>query len=204
MTQTLRVTKDNLPDNPYELFDKWMKEAEKQELSDPNAMALATADKAGIPSVRIVLMKGVDERGFVFYTNAGSEKGQDLAENPNAALNFYWKSLRKQVRVVGTVETVSDEEADAYYDSRHWSSRVGAWASKQSRPLVSYEELQNFVKEYEEKFDGQEDIPRPEYWKGFRVKPQTIEFWIDGEYRLHRRYLYTFDGGNWTTQMLYP
>lgn len=204
MQQTLRTPQDNLTDNPYDLFHEWMKEAEKQELSDPNAMALATADKNGIPSVRIVLAKGVDERGFVFYTNAGSEKGQDLADNPNAALNFHWKSLRRQVRVVGTVEHVSDEEADAYYDSRHWSSRVGAWASKQSQPLGSYEELQTFVQEYEQKFDGMDSIPRPDYWKGYRVKPETIEFWIDGEYRLHRRYLYTLDGGNWTHQMLYP
>lgn len=204
MPQTLRSTKDNLTDNPYDLFHEWLKEAEKQELNDHNAMALATSDKDGWPSVRMVLLKGLDDRGLVFYTNAESKKGEDLAENPKAAICLHWKSLRKQIRVVGEVENVTDEEADQYYDSRHWSSRVGAWASRQSRPLGSYEELEGFVKEYEDKFDGQDDIPRPPYWKGYRIKPKTIEFWIDGEHRLHRRYLYNLDEGRWTLQMLYP
>lgn len=204
MPQTLRTKKDNLPDNPYELFDSWFQEASEHEIADPNAMALATANKDGIPSVRTVLMKGLDERGFVFYTNAESNKGNDLLENPNAALCFYWKSIRRQIRIVGNVDLVSDEEADAYYDSRHWSSRVGAWASKQSRPLGSYEELQELVANFEDKFKDMDSIPRPEHWKGFRIHPKTFEFWTEGEYRLHKRYLYTLDESGWTLQMLYP
>lgn len=204
MTQTLRENKDNLPPDPYDLFQTWMSEAEKAEINNPNAMALATANKDGQPSVRMILLKGIDERGFVFYTNADSNKGQQLAENGKAALCFYWKSLGKQVRVEGPVEGVSDEEADAYFASRHRSSRIGAWASKQSRPLNSYDELEKLVGEYEEKFEGQDDIPRPDYWNGYRVKPNFIEFWIEGEHRLHRRYRYELEGQNWVIKMLYP
>lgn len=179
--------------------------AEEKEINDPGAMCLATATADGKPSVRMVLLKGIDEKGFVFYTNAGSKKGQQIEQNKNAALCFHWKTLRKQVRVEGVIEQVSDEEADAYYNTRHRGSRVGAWASKQSQPLGSYDELKKFVEAYEEKFDGQEDIPRPEYWKGYRIKPTSIEFWIDGDYRLHQRYLYTADAdGNWSCNMLYP
>ena len=193
------------PATPYELFKEWLKLAEESEINDPNAMCLATATNEGHPSARMVLLKGLDERGFVFYTNKGSHKGEQIEQNKQAALCFHWKSLRKQVRVEGIIEEVSAEEADAYYSTRHRGSRVGAWASKQSRPLGSYNELKEFVEEYEEKFEGQEDIPRPDYWNGFRIKPNNIEFWIDGDYRLHQRYLYTQDdNGNWTTGMLYP
>ena len=177
----------------------------KNEVNDPNAMCLATVSANGKPSARIVLLKGLDERGFVFYTNADSRKGQQIDNNGQAALCFYWKSLLKQVRVEGLIEEVSDEEADAYYNTRHRGSRVGAWASKQSQELGSYDELKNFVEDYETKFEGQEDIPRPPYWKGFRIKPDYFEFWVDGEHRLHQRYLYTPDeNGNWTIKMLYP
>jgi pyridoxamine 5'-phosphate oxidase len=193
------------PENPYDLFREWLALAEKEEINDPNAMCLATATPDGHPSVRMVLLKGLDERGFVFYTNEGSRKGAQLNSNPHAALCFHWKSLRKQVRVEGAIEKVSDEEADAYYNTRHRGSRVGAWASKQSQPLGSYNELKKFVEDYEEKFKGRDDIPRPPYWTGFRLKPEYFEFWIDGDYRLHQRYLYTPDKeDNWITSMLYP
>ena len=193
------------PENPYDFFQDWLAQAESLEINDPNAMCLATSTADGKPSARMVLLKGIDERGFVFYTNDGSRKGQQIINNGNAAICFHWKSLRKQVRIEGVIEQVSDEEADAYYNTRHHGSRVGAWASKQSQPLGSYEELKKFVEDYEAKFEGQENIPRPPYWNGFRIKPNYFEFWIDGDHRLHQRYLYTPDGeGNWNTNMLYP
>lgn len=193
------------PQNPYDLFQDWLSQAEEQELNDPNAMCLATVNAKGQPSARMVLLKGLDERGFVFYTNQGSRKGQQILDNQNVALCFHWKSLRKQVRVEGALEEISAAEADAYYNTRHRGSRIGAWASKQSQPLGSYEELREFVENYEAKFEGQDAIPRPEYWKGFRVKPEYFEFWIDGDYRLHQRYLYQPDDkGAWTIGMLYP
>ena len=192
-------------DNPYDLFQDWLKLADEKEPNDPNAMCLATATSDGWPSARMVLLKGLDERGFVFYTNQTSHKGQQIVKNAHAALCFHWKSLRKQVRIEGEIEEVSAEEADAYYQTRHRGSRIGAWASKQSQDLGSYGELKNFVEEYEAKFKGQEDIPRPPHWTGFRVKPNYFEFWIDGDYRLHQRYLYKPDGkGGWTQGMLYP
>lgn len=193
------------PLNPFDLFKNWLAMAEESELNDHNAMCLATATPQGQPSARMVLLKGLDEKGFVFYTNSNSHKGEQIKQNKKAALCFHWKSLRKQVRIEGIIEEVSEEEANKYYSTRHRGSRVGAWASKQSSALGSYEELKKFVSEYEEKFEGQEDIPRPPYWRGYRVKPENIEFWIDGDYRLHQRYLYTKDNnGNWTTGMLYP
>lgn len=195
----------DMQDNPYDIFKEWLAMAENKEPNDPNAMCLATSTPDGVPSARMVLLKGLDERGFVFYTNAGSRKGQEIEANKHAALCFHWKSLLKQVRVEGIIEEVSDEEATAYYNTRHRGSRVGAWASKQSQPLGSYEELKEFVENYEAEFEGKDDIPRPPYWKGFRVKPTAIEFWIDGEYRLHERYVYRPDGtGAWERHMLYP
>lgn len=194
-----------LPENPYTLFQDWLSMAEENEPNDPNAMCLATSTKDGIPSARMVLLKGLDNRGFVFYTNSESDKGNQINNNPQAAICFHWKSLRKQVRVQGQVVEISEEEADEYYKTRHRGSRIGAWASKQSRPLKDMEELKKFTEEYEESFKDKEDIPRPEYWKGFRIIPNKIEFWIDGEYRLHQRYVYTPDGdGNWAIGMLYP
>ncbi len=193
-----------VPKNPYDLFKDWLSLAETSETNDPNAMCLATSTPDGIPSARMVLLKGLDERGFVFYTNTGSRKGAQIENNQHAALCFHWKTLRKQVRIEGIVEEVSEEEADAYYNTRHRGSRIGAWASKQSQPLGSYQELKDFVEDYEEKFEGKEDIPRPPYWKGFRIKPNYFEFWIDGDYRLHQRYLYTPSGNRWDIGMLYP
>lgn len=193
------------PDNPLELFGKWMKDAEAAEINDPNAMALATIDADNRPSVRMVLLKDFDTRGFVFYTNRESRKGQALAAHHTAALCFHWKSLRRQVRIEGTIELVSDAESDAYYKSRAFGSRAGAWASQQSRPLYSRTTLADRVAEIEKEYAGREDeIPRPDYWGGYRLIPDTIEFWHDGKFRLHRRVVYTPQGGSWGKVMLYP
>lgn len=192
------------PSDPYELFKTWSAMAEESEINDPNAMCLATSTPDGKPSARMVLLKGIDDRGFVFYTNIESHKGKQIENNKHAAICFHWKSLRKQVRVEGIIEEVSEEEADAYYNTRHRGSRIGAWASKQSQPLGSYQELKDFVERYESKFEDKENIPRPPYWKGFRIKPNYFEFWIDGDYRLHQRYLYTPTDNGWDIGMLYP
>jgi len=190
--------------DPLELFSAWLSESAKTEPSDPNAMSLATVDADGKPSVRIVLLKDLDDRGFVFYTNRESRKGNALAANPVAALCFHWKSKRRQVRVEGTVELVSDEESDAYYATRPLGSRIGAWASQQSRPLGSMDTLSACVSEFEKKFQGLGHIPRPAHWGGYRVIPNTIEFWEEGLFRLHKRHLYTRSGDGWDMRMLYP
>jgi len=201
------VHSDNMQGDPYDIFEKWLSEAQEKELNDPNAMCLATATPDGKPSARMVLLKGLDKRGFVFYTNAGSRKGQEIARNQNAAICFHWKSLLKQVRVEGVIEEISEAEATAYYNTRHRGSRIGAWASKQSQELGSYDELKDFVEKYEADYEGVEDIPKPPYWKGFRIKPHYIEFWIDGEYRLHERYVFKPNDNEehgWQRHMLYP
>jgi pyridoxamine 5'-phosphate oxidase len=193
------------PDNPLELFGKWMKDAEGTEINDPNAMALATIDADGCPSVRMLLLKDFDTRGFVFYTNRQSRKGHALAANHRAAACFHWKTLRRQVRVEGRIELVSNAESDEYYKSRPFGSRVGAWASDQSRPLDSRTTLVDRVAAIEQDYAGREDdIPRPAHWGGYRLIPDAIEFWHDGEFRLHRRVVYTPHGGSWDKVMLYP
>lgn len=193
-----------MADDPLVLFDDWLAEARASEPNDPEAMALATADGAGRPAVRMVLLKGHDARGFVFYTNEQSDKGHDLAANPQAALLFHWKSLRRQVRIEGPVSRVDAAEADAYFASRGRDSRLGAWASDQSRPL---DERAHFMARFDEmkaRFEGG-DVPRPPHWGGYRVTPRRIEFWSDGEHRLHERRLFTpREGGGWDEGLLYP
>ena len=192
-----------MADDPFTLFDTWFAEAQASEPNDPDAMALATADADGNPSVRMVLLKGHDERGFVFYTNLDSRKGGELAANPSAALLFHWKSHRRQVRIEGPVSAVSEAEANAYFASRGRTSRIGAWASDQSRPLDRRETFVERVAEVGRRFEG-EEVPRPPRWSGFRVTPTAIEFWEDGEHRLHHRRLFTRDGDRWSEGLLYP
>ena len=195
-------------DDPFALFEGWLAEATGAEINDPNAMALATVDESGLPDVRMVLLKGLDHRGFVFYTNFASAKGREIHSSGKAALCFHWKSLRRQVRVRGLSEIVSNEEADAYYATRPRRSRLGAWASDQSRPLESRQVLIDRVAEIDARFPG-DAIPRPPHWSGIRVVPSEIEFWRDGEFRLHDRILFTREGQSaandgWARARLYP
>ena len=192
-----------MANDPFAIFESWFAKAKASEPNDPDAMALATVDADGRPSVRMVLLKGHDERGFVFYTNLDSRKGGELAANPEAALLFHWKSLRRQVRIEGPVSAVSEAEADAYFASRGRTSRIGAWASDQSRPLDARETFAGRVEEMRAKFEGQE-VPRPPRWSGFRVTPRAIEFWEDGDHRLHHRRLFTRAGDGWSEGLLYP
>ncbi|GGA72501.1 pyridoxine/pyridoxamine 5'-phosphate oxidase [Nitratireductor aestuarii] len=188
---------------PYQLFGSWLEDATKSEPNDPNALALSTVDSDGMPNVRMVLLKGYDTRGFVFYTNYESTKGREILAARKAAMCFHWKTLRRQVRVRGNVELVSDEEADAYYASRARGSRIGAWASKQSRPLESRFALEKAVAEYTAKY-AIGNIPRPPYWSGFRIVPVTIEFWHDRAFRLHDRVIFERTESGWTKTRLYP
>jgi pyridoxamine 5'-phosphate oxidase len=190
---------------PYARFGEWMQRALDAQVAEPTAMALATADAEGRPSVRMVLLKGFDEQGFVFYTNLESRKARELGANPNAALCLFWQPLELQVRIEGAVQPVTDAEADEYYASRARGSRIGAWASRQSRPLPSYAELMGRVQEYESKFTG-DDIPRPPHWSGFRLVPSRVEFWQGRPSRLHERERFDRDrdGLGWRVQNLYP
>ncbi|MCA8907262.1 MAG: pyridoxamine 5'-phosphate oxidase [Rhodospirillaceae bacterium] len=198
---------DEIPSDtdPVRLFEGWMAEAVAAEVNDPNAMALATATPDGRPSLRMVLLKGVDARGFVFYTNFESRKGTEILANRNVALLFHWKSLRRQVRVEGPAEQVSDAEADAYFASRPRGSRIGAWASRQSRPLGGRGELIGEVARYAAKF-AISGVPRPPHWSGFRVVPETVEFWRDRPFRLHERLVFhrADPAAAWTTERLFP
>ncbi|MBN8874874.1 MAG: pyridoxamine 5'-phosphate oxidase [Rhodospirillales bacterium] len=190
--------------DPFAKFATWFAEAEASEPKDPNAMIVVTATPQGKPSARTILLKGVDARGFVFYTNKESRKAGELASNPNVFLLFYWKSLGRQVRIEGKVESVTDAEADAYYASRPRISRLGAWASQQSRPLDERATLERRLAEYEAEFPG-DDIPRPAYWSGYRVLPDYFEFWQDMPFRLHDRATFTREaGGGWVEGKLYP
>jgi len=190
-------------DDPHDLFDAWYAEAQRLEPNDPGAMALATAAAGGAPSVRMVLLKGHDPRGFVFYTNLDSRKGDELAANPRAALLFHWKSLRRQVRIEGLTAAVSADEADAYFATRARDSQLGAWASDQSRPVDSRATFEARYLAMRERFEGK-PVPRPERWAGYRLIAERIEFWTSREHRLHERRLFVKAGESWTESLLYP
>lgn len=206
MTGNGLITSDFTEQNePFTLFSAWLEDATASEINDPNALALATVDEDGLPNVRMVLLKGIDHGGFVIYTNYESQKGRELLASRKAAMCFHWKSLRRQVRIRGDIETVSDAEADAYFQSRARGSRIGAWASKQSRPLEGRFALEKAVAEYTAKF-GLGEIPRPDYWSGFRLRPSRIEFWHDRKFRLHDRVEFRKqdEGDGWEKVRMYP
>ena len=193
------------PDDPFELFEKWFDEAKKKEINDPNALALGTANENGIPSVRMVLLKGFNKNGFVFYTNLNSQKGKELKVNPNATMCFHWKSLLRQIRIAGTLNLVDDETADDYYNTRAYESRIGAWASKQSSVLQNRDELLKSLESFKKKYNDKNNVPRPDHWSGWNLKPFSIEFWLDGENRIHERLKYTLDeNNNWVKNLLSP
>ena len=192
-------------EDPIKLFGAWMDEAKKSEPNDPNALSLATSTKDNFPSVRIVLLKEFNHNGFVFYTNLNSQKGNELKENPKASMCFHWKSLLRQIRVSGTVTQVEDIVADQYYNSRDYESRIGAWASKQSKELSNRDELMNSIKEFRQKYNDEKKVPRPSHWSGWNLSPSSIEFWLDGDSRIHERLKYTIDkNGNWIKSLLNP
>ena len=194
---------DKLEENPFSLFESWFEDAKLSEINDPDAMAIASVDKDGMPSVRTVLLKEWSEEGFVFYTNYESRKSAELLATKKAAFVMHWKSLRRQVRVVGEVEKVSAAQSDAYFATRHRGSRVGAWASSQSQPLATRDELAARVDDFDAQF--KDDVPRPPHWGGFIIRPQEIEFWADGAYRLHDRFQFCKnDDGQWEAVRLYP
>ena len=192
-------------DDPIQLFDTWMQEAKKTEPNDPNAVALATSSKNNVPSVRMVLLKDFNQNGFVFYTNLDSQKGHELKQNPNVAMCFHWKSLLRQIRINGTVSLVPNEVADDYYNSRSYESRIGAWASKQSKELKDREQLDNSIEEYKKKYADNNKVPRPNYWSGWNLSPSSIEFWLDGDNRIHERLKYKKNSkGEWIRSLLSP
>ena len=191
--------------DPIELFKNWFNEAKKNELNDPNAFSLATSDTKGFPSVRVVLLKNYSQNGFVFYTNLNSSKSLSIKENPRAEMCFYWKSLLRQIRINGTLSQVSEKEADDYFSSRPYGSKISAWASKQSEVLESRAELINSIEKYKKKYDNEKKVPRPKNWSGWKLLPKEIEFWIRVENRIHERLKYTQnDSGQWKKFLLNP
>ena len=191
--------------DPIKLFEEWFYQAKKTEINDPNALALATADKLGIPTVRMVLLKNFSNNGFIFYTNLNSKKSVDLKQNPNASLCFHWKSILRQIRITGKIYKVSDDEADDYYKTRSYGSRIGAWASNQSSILNNREDLYKSIKDYKKKYPDENNVPRPKNWSGWNLKPNSIEFWLDGEDRIHQRLKYIKkEKGNWEKFLLNP
>ena len=192
-------------DDPIQLFKIWMEEAKKSEPNDPNALSLATSSKKGIPSVRMVLLKDYSSEGFIFYTNLNSQKSEELKENPNASICFHWKSLLRQVRIVGTISQVKENVADEYYNTRGYESRIGAWASNQSTILKNRQELISSIQKYKKIYNNPEDVPRPKHWSGWLLSPTNIEFWLDGDSRIHERLKYSkIKKNNWEKFLLNP
>ena len=190
--------------NPIVLFKKWFAVAEKSEVNDPNALSLATSSSDGISSVRMILLKGLSDKGFVFYTNFDSKKGNDIKNNPNASMCFHWKSIRRQIRVSGKVSVVDKEEADKYFSSRDYGSKISAWASSQSEVMKNRNEFLNKIKEFEKKFPDKNNVPRPSHWAGWRVVPDEIEFWLEVKNRSHQRLIYKKVNNKWIKEILYP
>ena len=191
-------------DDPIDLFEIWMNEARKTEPNDPNAVALGTSDKNNSPSIRMVLLKDFNKEGFVFYTNLNSKKGNDIKSNQQASMCFHWKSLRRQVRVTGKTQQVSEKEADDYYNSRPYKNRISAWASDQSEKLDNRDTFLKKIREFEKKYPDQNKVPRPPHWSGWRILPNEIEFWLDGEGRIHERLNYINNNSKWIKEILYP
>lgn len=191
-------------DDPFMVFKEWMSEAEKKEINDPNAVALATVNESNQPDVRMVLLKEYNKNGFIFFTNLNSKKGTDLKKIPKASMCFHWKSLLRQVRISGDISLISDDEADKYFYSRPYLSKIGAWSSSQSKPMETRDALLNKIDEYKNKFKDQNNVPRPDHWSGFLLSPNKIEFWKDVEGRLHQRLEYSKVSNSWERQILYP
>ena len=191
-------------DDPFELFKIWLEEASKKEINDPNALSLATTNNRNEPSVRMVLLKGLSKNGFVFYTNLNSPKSSDLKNNPKAAMCFHWKSLERQVRIAGSLTQVTDKEADQYYNSRPYESRIGAWASDQSKVMKRREDFLKKIDEFKKKFKDEKNLPRPKHWSGWCLSPSSIEFWLGDKYRIHERLKYSKVSSNWKKEILYP
>ena len=191
-------------DDPFELFKIWLEEASKKEINDPNALSLATSNNRNEPSVRMVLLKGLSKNGFVFYTNLNSPKSSDLKNNPKAAMCFHWKSLERQVRIAGSLTQVTDKEADQYYNSRPYESRIGAWASDQSKVMKRREDFLKKIDEFKKKFKDEKNLPRPKHWSGWCLDPSSIEFWLGDKYRIHERLKYHKVSSNWKKEILYP
>ena len=191
-------------DNPFVLFKHWMSEAEKKEINDPNAVALATVNETNQPDVRMVLLKEFNNNGFVFFTNLNSKKGSDLKKNPKASMCFHWKSLLRQVRISGDISLISNNDADEYFNSRPYLSKIGAWSSNQSKPMEKRDSFLNKIEEYKNKFSDQNNVPRPKHWSGFLLSPNKMEFWKDVEGRLHQRLEYLKETNFWKKQILYP
>jgi len=191
-------------EDPIELFKIWMSKAEKKEINDPNALSLATSNQNNEPSVRMVLLKGLSQKGFVFYTNLNSPKSNDLKKNSKAAMCFHWKSLQRQVRISGSVSSVTDEEADLYFDSRPYESRIGAWASDQSKVMIERNEFLKKIEEVKKKYDDQKKISRPKHWSGWCLTPSSFEFWLGDQFRIHERLRYNKILNDWKKEILYP
>tara|TARA_B110000438_G_scaffold288380_2_gene321764 strand:+ start:435 stop:1058 length:624 start_codon:yes stop_codon:yes gene_type:complete len=190
--------------DPLELFKIWMLEAEKKEINDPNALSLATTNSNNEPNVRMVLLKDLSSKGFVFYTNLNSQKSEDIKKNPKAAMCFHWKSLQRQIRILGNVSQVSDKEADTYFNSRPYESRIGAWASEQSKVMSSREEFLKKINKFKNKYKDEKNLPRPEHWSGWCLDPLSIEFWLGDQYRIHERLRYNKILNDWKKEILYP